>query len=125
MIYLKASVSTDAGGFSAEVHLSPDLADFMGQEKMPRTEVTKRIWAYIKEHDLQDPRDKRKILCDAALEKVLKRKSIHMFTMTKVLSAVRMLSFFCAIFVLIHIKIYYIIIVVVDNNIYFMLFFLW
>mmetsp|Transcript_43365 Transcript_43365/g.86152 ORF Transcript_43365/g.86152 Transcript_43365/m.86152 type:complete len:340 (-) Transcript_43365:19-1038(-) len=75
------------GGFSAEVHLSPDLADFMGQEKMPRTEVTKRIWAYIKEHDLQDPRDKRKILCDAALEKVLKRKSIHMFTMTKVLSA--------------------------------------
>ena len=115
MIYLKVSVSTDAGGFSAEVHLSPDLADFMGQEKMPRTEVTKRIWAYIKEHDLQDPRDKRKILCDAALEKVLKRKSIHMFTMTKVLSAVR---------VLIHIKIYYII-VVVDNNICFTLLLLW
>jgi upstream activation factor subunit UAF30 len=76
------------GGFAADVHVSPELAEFLGTEVLPRTEVTKRIWAYIREHNLQDPRDKRKIMCDAALEKVLKRKSVHMFTMTKVLSAV-------------------------------------
>jgi upstream activation factor subunit UAF30 len=71
------------------VQLSADLATFLGTERLPRTEVTKRIWAYIKEHDLQDPSDKRNIVCDVALEKVLRRKSIHMFTMTKVLSTVR------------------------------------
>lgn len=68
--------------------MAPDLADFLGSEVMPRTEVTKRIWAYIKEHDLQDPSDGRLIVCDAALEKVLKRKTIHMFKMTKELSKV-------------------------------------
>ena len=78
-----------AGGFGADVHLAPDLADFLGTEVMPRTEVTKRIWAYIKEHELQDPSDKRLVVCDAALEKVLKRKTIHMFKMTKELSKVR------------------------------------
>lgn len=76
------------GGFGAEVHLAPELAEFLDADKLPRTEVTKRIWAYIKEHNLQDPSDKRIILCDNALEKVLKRKSIHMFKMTKALSTV-------------------------------------
>jgi upstream activation factor subunit UAF30 len=80
------------GGFAAEVQLSADLAEFLGTERMPRTEVTKRIWAYIKENDLQDPSDKRNILCDAALEKVLRRKNVHMFTMTKILSTVRVIG---------------------------------
>lgn len=79
------------GGFAADVHVTPELAEFLGIDVLPRTEVTKRIWAYIREHGLQDPRDKRKILCDEALEKVLKRKSIHMFTMTKVLSSVSLI----------------------------------
>lgn len=78
----------DAGGFGAEVHLAPDLAAFLGTELLPRTEVTKRIWAYIKENDLQDPADKRIVVCDAELEKVMKRKTVHMFKMTKILSAV-------------------------------------
>lgn len=76
------------GGFAAEVHLATDLAEFLGVELLPRTEVTKRLWAYIKEKDLQDPADKRTILCDAALKKVLKRDKIHMFTMTKAISTV-------------------------------------
>jgi upstream activation factor subunit UAF30 len=84
------------GGFAAEVQLSADLAAFLGTERLPRTEVTKRIWAYIKEHDLQDPSDKRNIVCDSALEKVLRRKSIHMFTMTKVLSTVSVVRTICA-----------------------------
>ena len=53
---------------------------------LPRTEVTKRIWAYIREHNLQNPDDKREILCDAALEKLFKRKKVTMFKMTKYLA---------------------------------------
>jgi upstream activation factor subunit UAF30 len=53
---------------------------------MPRTEVTKRMWAYIRENNLQNPDDKREILCDAALEKLFKRKKFTMFKMTKYLA---------------------------------------
>jgi upstream activation factor subunit UAF30 len=74
--------------FGADVQLSEELGSFLGSYVMPRTEVTKRIWAYIKENNLQNPNDKREILCDVALEKVLKRKTVHMFKMTKILSAV-------------------------------------
>lgn len=56
--------------------------------KLPRTEVTKRIWVYIKENNLQNPNNKREILCDDKLEKIFKRKKIDMFQMTKVLSTV-------------------------------------
>lgn len=86
------------GGFGADVHLAPDLADFLGVEVLPRTEVTKRLWAYIKEKELQDPTDKRVILCDAALKKVLKRDKIHMFTMTKAISSVNR----CQVIILLH-----------------------
>lgn len=56
--------------------------------KLPRTEVTKRIWIYIKENNLQNPNNRREILCDDKLEKIFKRKKIDMFQMTKVLSTV-------------------------------------
>lgn len=49
-------------------------------------QVTKRVWAYIKEHGLQNPNDRRQILCDAKLETLFKKKSIAMFKMTKELS---------------------------------------
>ena len=51
-------------------------------------QVTKRVWAYIKEHDLQNPADRREILCDERMEVVMNRKKIKMFKMTKVLSEV-------------------------------------
>lgn len=53
--------------------------------------VTKRIWAYIKEKSLQNPEDRRVILCDDKLKALFKKKSIMMFEMTKNLSQV----FFC------------------------------
>lgn len=74
------------GGFSAPVQLSTELSEFLGEVTLPRTDVTKRIWVYIKEHDLQNPQDRREILCDAQLEKLFGRKKIMMFKMTKVLS---------------------------------------
>lgn len=46
------------------------------------------MWAYIKEHNLQNPSNRRQILCDAKLEELFGRKKIDMFRMTKVLSNV-------------------------------------
>ena len=78
-----------SGGFTAPVQLSNDLTEFFGGVHiMPRTEVTKRIWDYVKLYDLQNPKDKRQILCDEKLEKLFRRKSINMFKMTKALSSV-------------------------------------
>ena len=66
---------------------TPDLSEFVGGDvSLPRTEVTKRIWNYIREHNLQNPDDKREILCDETLEKLFKRKKMTMFKMTKYLA---------------------------------------
>lgn len=46
----------------------------------------KKIWEYIKARDLQDPNDKRQILCDEKLKLVFKQDQVHMFTMNKILS---------------------------------------
>jgi len=68
------------------MQLSSSLAEFLGTQNIPRTEVTKLIWAYIKTNGLQNPQDKREILCDDRLEALFKRKKINMFKMTKALS---------------------------------------
>ena len=52
------------------VKLSENLADIVGSDKMPRTEVVKRMWAYIKENKLQDPTNRQYINCDEKLSKV-------------------------------------------------------
>ena len=61
---------------------SPALAAIVGSEPLPRTEVTKRLWDYIKAHNLQNPANKRKILCDAKLKAVLGKDEATMFEMT-------------------------------------------
>ena len=53
---------------------------------MSRPQVVKRLWEYIREKNLQDPTDKRRILCDDALAAVFKCKSMDMFKMNKLLS---------------------------------------
>ena len=58
------------GGFQAPVALSKELGAFLKAKQMPRTEVTKQMWVYIKEHELQDPNNKKQIICDDALKKV-------------------------------------------------------
>lgn len=88
MLLLRLCNSEKGNGFSKPCQLSSQLAEFMSCNELPRTEVVKRMWAYIKEHDLQNPKDRREIICDAALEKVLKRKKVTMFQLNKVLSPV-------------------------------------
>jgi upstream activation factor subunit UAF30 len=69
--------------------LTPDaaLAEVVGKDPLPRTEVTKRVWDYIREHNLQDPNDKRTIRADAKLKAVLDGKdSVTMFELTKLVN---------------------------------------
>lgn len=73
--------------FMKPVTPSKDLASIIGAEPMPRTEVTKKVWDYIKQHNLQDPANRRMINADAALEVVFGgKKQVSMFEMTKLIS---------------------------------------
>jgi chromatin remodeling complex protein RSC6 len=74
-------------GFMKPVTPSATLAAVVGSESMPRTEVTKKVWEYIKKHDLQDPANRRMINADAKLEAVFDgKKQVSMFEMTKLIS---------------------------------------
>lgn len=69
------------------VTLSQELSDFIGAKEMSRGDVTKAIWAYIKEHNLQDDKDKRMIVPDEKLTKIFGSKDpVNMFKMTGLLS---------------------------------------
>src|SRR5947199_5252854 len=66
---------------------SPALAEVVGAKAIPRTEVTKKLWAYIKKNGLQDKKNKRMIKADDALKAVFKGKAVvNMFEMTKLVS---------------------------------------
>ena len=73
--------------FMQPMKLSKDLAAIIGEGPMPRTEVTKKIWAYIKKHSLQDAKNRRNINPDEKLQKVFgSKKAINMFEMTKLVN---------------------------------------
>ena len=65
---------------------SPTLAAVIGAEAVPRTEVTKKIWDYIKKNNLQDPANKRNINADAKLKPLFGKDQVSMFELTKILS---------------------------------------
>lgn len=67
--------------------ISAELTVIVGKGPMPRSEVVKKLWAYIKKHDLQDSKDKRNINADESLKKVFCGKEVvNMFEMTKLIS---------------------------------------
>ena len=69
--------------------LNPDaaLAEIVGSKPLPRTEVAKKLWVYIKKHDLQDSKNRRNINADAKLSAVFGgKKQVSMFEMTKLVS---------------------------------------
>jgi upstream activation factor subunit UAF30 len=66
---------------------SAALSAVIGAKAMPRTEVTKKLWAYIKKHGLQDKKNRRNINADDALKPVFGgKKTVSMFEMTKLVS---------------------------------------
>ena len=73
--------------FMIPIGLSPELEAVVGKGPMPRTEVVKKLWVYIKKHKLQDPNAKRMINPDDKLAKVFGSKdSVDMFKMNSLLS---------------------------------------
>jgi len=69
------------------LNVSADLAVIVGKGPMPRSEVVKNLWVYIKSKGLQDPKNKRNINADAALKKVFGGKDVvNMFEMTKLVA---------------------------------------
>ena len=68
--------------------LSADLEAVVGKGPLPRSQVVKKLWEYIKKNDLQNPANKRNILADEKLKKIFAGKSeVTMFEMTKLVSA--------------------------------------
>lgn len=73
--------------FMKPMKLSSELEAVVGSGPLPRSEVVKKLWVYIKKHDLQDPKNKRNINADENLKKVFGGKeTVNMFEMTKLVS---------------------------------------
>ena len=72
--------------FMRPVKPSKELAAITGSEPLPRTEVVKKMWSYIKKNQLQNPRNKREILADEKLRPIFGKDRASMFEMNKHLS---------------------------------------
>lgn len=73
--------------FMKPMNISSELAIVVGKGPMPRSEVVKKLWVYIKKNNLQDSKDKRNINADENLKKVFSGKgTVNMFEMTKLVS---------------------------------------
>ncbi|KAK7348379.1 hypothetical protein VNO80_22932 [Phaseolus coccineus] len=75
-----------AGGLNKVCGVSPLLQAVVGEPALPRTEIVRQLWAYIKKNNLQDPANKRKIICDDALRLVFETDCTDMFKMNQLLA---------------------------------------
>ncbi len=82
----KAAKRKPNAAFMKPVTPSAALAAVVGDKPMPRTEVTKKLWAYIKKNALQDKKMKRNIHADDKLKPIFKKDVVNMFEMTKLVS---------------------------------------
>mmetsp|Transcript_24248 Transcript_24248/g.35931 ORF Transcript_24248/g.35931 Transcript_24248/m.35931 type:complete len:318 (-) Transcript_24248:226-1179(-) len=74
----------DGGGLQAPYQLSPELSRVVGRQILPRPRVVKKLWEYIRENNLQDPDDKRTVICDAKFKLVMGgEERVTIFTMQK------------------------------------------
>ena len=82
----KATKRKPNAAFMKPMNPSPQLAEVIGSSPMPRTEVTKKLWAYIKRKGLQDKKNRRMINADENLRPIFKRDQVSMFEMTKLVN---------------------------------------
>jgi chromatin remodeling complex protein RSC6 len=82
----KATKRKPNAAFMKAMTPSDTLAEVVGSKPLPRTEVTKKIWAYIKRNGLQDKKNRRNINADAKLRPIFKKDQVSMFEMTKLVS---------------------------------------
>lgn len=81
-----AAKRTPNAAFMKALTPSPALAAVIGDKPLPRTEVTKKVWDYIKKNNLQDQANKRNINADDKLKAIFKKPQVSMFEMTKLIS---------------------------------------
>ncbi|XP_024023690.1 uncharacterized protein LOC21397167 [Morus notabilis] len=82
----KAKRKGGPGGLNKLCGVSPELQAIVGQPALPRTEIVKQLWAYIRRNNLQDPSNKRKIICNEELRVVFETDCTDMFKMNKLLA---------------------------------------
>ena len=73
-------------GTQPPYRLSEELVAVVGKPILPRPQVVKKIWEYIRANELQNPSDKREILCDENLQLVMKKKKVSMFKMNQLIT---------------------------------------
>ncbi|MFT3802988.1 MAG: SWIB/MDM2 domain-containing protein [Burkholderiaceae bacterium] len=78
---------TPNAAFMKALTPSPALAEVVGNGALPRTEAIKKLWEYIKKHNLQDSVNKRNINADAKLQPIFGKAQVTMFEMTKLVNA--------------------------------------
>jgi upstream activation factor subunit UAF30 len=83
----KAAARSPNAAFMKPLTPSAELAAVVGKDPLPRTEVVKRMWDYIKKAKLQDATNKRLINADDKLKKVFGKAQVNMFEMTKLVGA--------------------------------------
>ncbi len=81
----KATARKPNAAFMKALTPSSALADVIGTAAAARTEVVKKIWTYIKKHNLQNPKNKRNILADDKLQKVFGKKEVSMFELAGII----------------------------------------
>jgi chromatin remodeling complex protein RSC6 len=83
----KAAKRKPSAAFMKPVQPNPKLAVVVGDKPLPRTELTSKLWKYIKKNGLQDKKERTMINADAALQAVFGgKKKVSMFEMTKLVS---------------------------------------
>ncbi len=82
-----AAKRTPNAAFMKAMTPSAVLAEITGAAPMPRTEVTKKVWDYIKKNELQDAVNKRMINADEKLRQIFNKAQVSMFEMTKLISS--------------------------------------
>lgn len=75
-----------SAAFMKPLKPSAELGAVIGAQPLPRTQVAKKLWIYIKKHDLQDPKNRRNIIADSKLLPIFKKKIVSMFEMTALVS---------------------------------------
>lgn len=85
----KGGEKRQKGGILAPLRLSDALAEFLGtgESELPRSNVIKRIWDYIKQNNLQDPSDRRRIICDEKLKELFNVDTFNGFSVSKLLTS--------------------------------------
>jgi upstream activation factor subunit UAF30 len=82
-----AKKRTPNAAFMKAMTPSSSLAAIIGDKPVPRTEVTKKVWEYIKKNNLQDAAKRTMINADAKLKEIFKKGQVSMFEMTKLINS--------------------------------------